>query len=280
MAIRHTSLIVSALTVGLTLAACGDGAVRISAREGGDSEAHGVLKVVETLQCPTIQGNLTRKGSAQNGGTVCVYAGPRGQEVTLQLVGLNGAAPEQALRAFEDSLSQSMPNAAASIRSASASAAEAEASAVAAAGDQVAVDAPGMAIRTQGEDKASVRLPGLSIDADGEKASVNIGGIHIKADDSRSLVAVADSSSGSSVQVESNADAARVRSSSGRGGATRIHWVLTDSDASAQGWRTVGYEARGPAGGPLVVATVRSRDANRDAVFEDARALVTLNVGR
>jgi hypothetical protein len=41
----------------------------------------------------------------------------------------------------------------------------------------------------------------------------------------------------------------------------------------------VGYEARGPVGGPLVVATIRSRDANRDRVMEDARALVRLNVG-
>jgi len=41
----------------------------------------------------------------------------------------------------------------------------------------------------------------------------------------------------------------------------------------------VGFEARGPVGGPLVIATVRSKDTNRGRAFEDARDLVTLNVG-
>ena len=44
--------------------------------------------------------------------------------------------------------------------------------------------------------------------------------------------------------------------------------------------RVVGYEARGPVGGPLVVATVRSRDRNRERAFEDAKDLVALNAGR
>ena len=43
--------------------------------------------------------------------------------------------------------------------------------------------------------------------------------------------------------------------------------------------RSVGYEARGPAGGPLVVATIRSKDRDKGSAFEDAKDLVTLNVG-
>ena len=43
--------------------------------------------------------------------------------------------------------------------------------------------------------------------------------------------------------------------------------------------RTVGYEARGPVGGPIVVATVRSKDRDPDRLFDAAKALVTLNVG-
>jgi hypothetical protein len=54
---------------------------------------------------------------------------------------------------------------------------------------------------------------------------------------------------------------------------------MTDNRSSESGWRVVGYEARGPVGGPLVVATVRSRDSNRERAFEDARALVALNAG-
>ena len=63
------------------------------------------------------------------------------------------------------------------------------------------------------------------------------------------------------------------------GEATRTSWILTDNRSSESGWRVVGYEARGPVGGPLVVATVRSRDGDRERALEDARALVTLNAG-
>jgi uncharacterized protein YjbI with pentapeptide repeats len=59
----------------------------------------------------------------------------------------------------------------------------------------------------------------------------------------------------------------------------RMEGALTDDRSSESGWRVVGYEARGPVGGPLVVATVRSRDSNRERAFEDARALVALNAG-
>ncbi len=63
------------------------------------------------------------------------------------------------------------------------------------------------------------------------------------------------------------------------GEATRVSWILTDNRTSESGWRLVGYEARGPVGGPLVVATVRSRDRNRERAFEDAKDLVALNAG-
>ncbi len=61
---------------------------------------------------------------------------------------------------------------------------------------------------------------------------------------------------------------------------SRQTYLLTDNRASDAGWRLVGYEARGPRGGPIVVATVRAKDRNRDGVFDDAKDLVTLNVGR
>jgi hypothetical protein len=54
---------------------------------------------------------------------------------------------------------------------------------------------------------------------------------------------------------------------------------MAANEPSASGWRTVGYEARGPVGGPIVVATVRSKDRAPDRLFDAAKALVTLNVG-
>jgi hypothetical protein len=148
----------------------------------------------------------------------------------------------------------------------------------AATGDRTSVRAPGVAIETTGED-ASVRLPGVSIDTQGDKASVRIGSFHIDADDSDGSARVSGSDpNGDDVVINARDDAAEIRARAG-GEATRTSWIMTDNRSSESGWRVVGYEARGPVGGPLVVATVRSRDSNRERAFEDARALVALNAG-
>lgn len=277
------------------LAACGDG-VRISSTRSEDNDAKGVLKVVETLQCPQTMGSLTRKGSASAGGTVCTYVGPKGAEVSLHLVPLDGQSPADVLKAFEQRLSGDLPRAMAAINAAEAraqadaagvqaDAAQAEADIARQAADQAAVDgdqasvrAPGVAIDANDED-ATVRLPGMRIETRGDKASVRIGGFHIDADDSDGSARVSGSSgNGDNVSVNAQDDAAEIRASAG-GEATRTSWILTDNQAAESGWRLVGYEARGPVGGPLVVATVRTRDRNRERAFEDAKALVALNAG-
>lgn len=264
------------------LAACDD-TVRISSTRGENNDAKGVLKVVETLQCPQTMGSLTRKGSASAGGTVCTYVGPRGAEVSLHLAPLDGDTPEDLLKAFEQRLSRDLPRALAEINAAEAAQAQAEAAQASAdeaavAGDRASVRGPGVAIDTQGDD-ATVRLPGMRIETRGDKASVRIGGFHIDADDSDGSARVSGSSgNGDSVSINARNDAAEIRAGAG-GEATRAGWILTDNRASESGWRVVGYEARGPVGGPLVVATVRSRDRNRERAFEDAKALVALNAG-
>jgi len=283
--------------VAALAAACdGDSSVRISStRTADDGEGKGVLKVVDALQCPQTQGSLTRKGSATAGGTVCSYVGPRGTEVSLHLVALDGAAPAEALKAFEDRLSGDLPQAVAGLEQAAAEAerdmarAEAQASAAAAdadraraqaeaaAGDRASVRAPGVAVDAEGDD-ATVRLPGLHIETRGDKASVRIGGFHIDADDGSGSVDIQGGEDGDAVSIRARNDSAEIRASAA-GEATRASWLLTDNRPSAEGWRLVGYEARGPVGGPLVVATVRSRDRERGRAFEDAKDLVTLNVG-
>jgi hypothetical protein len=101
----------------------------------------------------------------------------------------------------------------------------------------------------------------------------------LDADDSDGSARVSGSTpDGDDVTINARNDAAEIRASAG-GGGTRTSWILTDSRTSVSGWRVVGYEARGPAGGPLVVATVRSRDRNRERAFEDAKDLVALNAG-
>ncbi|KQY91339.1 hypothetical protein [Brevundimonas sp. Root1423] len=290
----------------LTAACDGDRSVRITSTTT-ESDAKGVLKVVDTLQCPQTMGSLTRKGSAQDGGKVCTYVGRKGTEVSLHLVALDGAAPADVLKSFETRLSASLPAAVAQLRasadaekarmqadlaraSADTAAATADAAAVqadaagaqadraAAQADRASVRAPGVAIEAEGDD-ASVRLPGMRIETKGDQASVRIGGFHIDANDSDGSARVrASSGGGDSLSVNAQNNAAEIRTSAA-GEATRTSWILSDNRETESGWRLVGFEARGPVGGPLVVATVRSKDTNRGRAFEDAKDLVTLNVG-
>ena len=137
--------------------ACDDNSVRISSSRSENNDATGVLRVIETLQCPQTIGSLTRKGSATEQGTVCTYNGPKGAEVVLHLVSLRGTDAATALQGFETRLSTSLPDAAAQIR---ASASSDAATASASSNDTASVRAPGVAIDANG-DNASVRAPAL-----------------------------------------------------------------------------------------------------------------------
>ncbi|WP_374600114.1 methyltransferase type 11 [Brevundimonas sp.] len=265
-------LIPTVCALAVLASACDNNSVRISSTRTIDNDSTGVLRVVEALQCPQTLGTLTRKGSATEQGTVCTYGGPRGAEVILHLVSLSGTDSTAALKAFEDRLSASLPQAVAGIRAQNSAQNSAAATA---SGDSASVKAPGVDIQAEG-DKATVRLPGISIDADGEDASVNIGGFNVEANDAGANVDIQDG--GDSVSVQAN-DAATVVRTAAAGDATRANWILTDNRPSVEGWRLVGYEARGPAGGPIVVVTVRSKDREGGDVFDDAKDLVTLNVG-
>ncbi|MGV9006858.1 MAG: methyltransferase type 11 [Brevundimonas sp.] len=282
----------------------GDRSIRITSTRTVENGTRGVLKVIDGLQCPQTMGSLTRKGSAHAGGTVCTYAGAKGAEVSLHLVRLDGDSVDQVLKAFETRLSTEMPqtmarlqaveaNASAEAARADAASARADADAARADADAARADAhadaaatpagstatvrvPGVHIETKNDD-ADVRLPGLSIESHGDRSSVRIGGISIQANDGTGDVRI--HSGDDRVSIQAHDDSAEIRTDTG-GDSTRITWILTDPQASAAGWRLVGYEARGPQGGPIVVATVRSKDSERGRVFADARDLVALNVGR
>ncbi|NBW10332.1 MAG: methyltransferase type 11 [Caulobacteraceae bacterium] len=258
-------------------------------------------KVVETLQCPDSVGSLTRKGSASPDGKVCTYAGPRGAEVELHLVTLDGDDANPALKRFEAGLLSVMPQTAAEIsRSAAesakgdaeaaradaesaradAEAAKADAEAGAdASPDSAHISAPGMQVDAEG-DRASVHMPGIHVEANGDKADVRIGGITIRAKDGDASVNghLTTGDNSDSVSIQARNDSAEIRTRA-PGEAVRQTYLLTDNRPSPEGWRTVGYEARGPRGGPIVVATVRSRERHADRVFDDAKDLVALNVG-
>jgi len=308
MRLRSAALVVTIAAAALLAGCDGDRTLRISTNTSGD-EPKGVLKVVTALQCPDSMGQLTRKGSAQADGAVCSYVGPRGTEVSLHLVAVDSGAPEQALRDFESRLAALMPatlarmsatdaaeKAEAARRDAEAARADAEAaqadagsaeasSAEAGSADAASVILPGMTVNTDG-DRASVHMPGIHIEAHGDAADVRIGGLTIRADGDRAQIAGAVTTPAKggeprqreSVDINARDNAAEIRTRTS-GEATRQTYLLTDQTPSSAGWRMVGYEARGPRGGPIVVATIRAKDRNNDAAFDDAKALVTLNVG-
>ena len=271
---RTPALVLSSLLVACTgLAACGDESIRISTTRD-DGQGKGVLKVVQTLQCPQTQGSLTRKGTAQAGGTVCTYGGPRGSEVTLHLQPLKNASVDDVLGAFEDRLSRDIPETMAAIAASTAPRATPTGSGP---DTPTTVEAPGVRVRAEGE-AAQVKAPGLSINSDGERASIRIGGVTIDARDESARVNIEGGSDEGSVSIQAADDGALIRTRAA-GDATRATWIVTDGQTEGTGWRMVGYEARGPAGGPLVIAVVRAKETGHDTLMDDAQALLTLNVG-
>ena len=288
--VMRLPLLAGLVVLSTVFAGCdGENGVRISSSTTTHEEK-GVLKVVETLQCPETLGVLTRKGTAQAGGTVCNYTGPRGAEVSIHLVALEDNAVDTVLTRFETLLAAAMPRTVADLKASRASdaardAADAAAAARAAADtaqasasatqDRASVRGPGLSVEAEG-DKADVRMPGMSVNADGDRATVRFGNLSINADDNSGTVNVGNSDE--SVSVQAHDDAAEIRTRA-PGDAIRTTYLLTDSRPSDEGWRMVGYEARGPAGGPIVVATVRGKERDSDGVFDSAKELVTLNVG-
>ena len=243
---------------------------------------HEPLRAISRLDCPDRQGELSRVSAAADGQS-CVYDG-RNAAVTLRLVALNGGDAEAALAPIEADLKTLMP--------AMTSAAPPP-------------PPPGQKPRRDG---AEISLPGVKIDAHDKGADIRIGGLTINANDGSAEVKVAKNvtirdgdtqkqiteraSGGKStvsvkssnddegdIDIHANDDGAQIRQRK-RGDGVRATLILA-SDKAASGYRVVGYEARGPKGGPLAVAVVkaRGRDGSDHDVFEDMKTLVRRNVG-
>jgi hypothetical protein len=292
-------VLLATLLAASALAACGERSVRVKRSETNDG---GPLKVVTQLECPDHQGPLTRVRTAPDG-LSCDYAGPRGSEVTLRLIKLaDGQGADAALAVVDRELNALMPSVAAKMAKGEAEAREAdrkaeEADRKAEAADRraeeaarraaeadpnakggrdaVHVDSSGVKVDAD-DDKAEVHLPGLHVDADEDGAQVRIGGLRVDARDKSGNVKI--NSSDGDVDIRARDDAAEIRTRD-KGQGVRLTYILVDDTPSPQGWRLVGYEARGPAGGPIVAAVVRSKERHEDKVFDAAKTLVKRNVG-
>jgi len=233
----------------IALLAAGCAALALAACDHPDAkrqDAARALKVVSKLDCPESQGQLKRVSATADS---CTYSAA-GAEVVLKLVKLDGGEPAAALDPIEAELKALMP----------APDTKAEPAAISA-----------------GSEDVSIRLPGINIEAKGDgTAKVDVAGAQINANDQ-----------GAEVRIERNVriDGKPVETSSRRhrrGKDEVMARFILASDTSKSAWSVVGYEARGPKGGPLVVGTLKAKDGqdgeNHD-LFEDVSDLIRHNVG-
>ena len=193
------------------------------------SKANGApFKVAGALDCPAEEGALTRTAQASDG-LSCDYQGPSGESVRLKLVALGGRSASEALAPAKAELGALLPIP--TPRVAPVSRDE--------AGEHANVDLPFFHIHTVGE-HADVRIFGIKVRSDGPNADVQVhhGGVH---------TVVHASSGGAEVTTEDV----------GRSNASLVY-VLASERAAPSGYRAVGYVARGPSAGPLVVAEFRA----------------------
>lgn len=234
----------------LMLLAAGVAALSLGAceREIHHGGWHEPLKTISKLDCPDSQGQLKRVSVSPDGLT-CAYASDN-TEVALRLISLTNGDAQAALTPIETELKTLMPPPA-----------------------PPAPPVPG-APATDDNDKVSIDFPGLHVRADNGNAEVKVGGVHVDADDNGAQVRVGDDTS-----VNADQRGAEIRQGRSSDAGTRATFILA-SDKMPSGYHVVGYEARGPRGGPIVVAVVKSKaEHNEHSVFDDMKALVRHNVG-
>lgn len=241
----------------IALLAAGCAALALAACDHPDAarqRAARALKVVSKLDCPKTQGTLKRVSVAPDG-LSCGYSAD-GVEVTLQLVKLDGGSAAKALAPIETDLRALMPKTTPDDATAKAKA-RAEAS---------------------GENGVDIRLPGVTIQAGDSSADIDVGGddgARINANDDGAVVRVQRN-----VEIDGKTVESEVHRRRNRDDGVYSRFILA-SDKGAGDWSVVGYEARGPRGGPLVVATLKAKRGHKsdDDSFSDADALVRHNVG-
>jgi hypothetical protein len=275
---RHLTLLAAA-SLAVLAAACSP-KVEVSQGDHKTPGKRAPLRVISRLDCPDKQGELTRVSAAADGQT-CAYAG-QNAEVTLSLVALNGGDAEAALAPIETDLKTLMP----AVKS---------------------PPPPPPGGKAKG-DSAKISLPGIKIDAHDKGADIKIGGLTINANDDTAEVKVSknittrdgDSTKRVSERTSGGNSNVSVQSTNEDEGDTEIHatnegaqirqrrggdgvraTLILASDKAVSGYRVVGYEARGPKGGPLAVAVVKAkgRDGSDHDIFEDMKTLVRHNVG-
>jgi hypothetical protein len=205
------------------------GALGLSALLATAAVAAGApVRALAPLDCPATQGSLTRTAQAADGAT-CDYQGPVGETVRLRRVSLDGRSATDAMAPTKAELRALVP-----IYNRPVPAVDRNEP-----GDRADIDLPFFHVHTRG-DHAEVRMFGVKVHSEGENADVDVGHGHKHA-------VVHAGADGAEVLAE---DVGRTRAS--------MVYVLAADHRQASGFWTVGYVAKGPAAGPLVVGEFRS----------------------
>ncbi|CAN5675506.1 hypothetical protein BH11PSE1_BH11PSE1_28680 [soil metagenome] len=249
------------------------------------------------LDCPQTEGGLTLISAAANGQS-CIYHERDGAEVTLSRMAVTGSAMAT-LASLEDQLktlggtstgatSAEKGDIAVALADADAAKAKADAARVEAearidsridegvdeaAKENTTVRGPHFQAKVEndgdGDERTQVDLPGLHIKAEGEKADVHVGPIHIDADGDSKTATI---KMYRDVRLRGEA-LSRVK----RG--LRATFIYAGDDLSG-GYKYLGYEASGPKTGPLTVAVVKSTSENQhNDMYDDVKKLVRRNGG-
>ncbi len=210
------------------------------------------VTVAATLNCPEQQGDLTRTSIAADGKS-CQYHGDDGQDVTLSLLALGGQTPQAALRPMEADLHGLVP----------------------------AHDGPSMVNidagkGEHGEDNAKIDMPGLHIDAHGDKAKLKILGMNIDADGDKADIKTGTGAGAATIHA--GPGGAEIRAGNVGQHSAELVYVLAGDNTGPSGYRAVGYIARGPVAGPLVVGEFKSKDHEHNGHNHDLEQLIDLNV--
>jgi hypothetical protein len=223
----------------------------VRVHHSGGFHSSGPITVLDKLDCPETEGRLTRTAAAADGQS-CDYKGPDDEMVSLtRMVLPAGQTAQVALSPMEASL-QGMIKRGAGTGLVNVTSDEGP------NGDKANVDMPGIHIHSNG-DKSQVKIFGVTVDSDNDKANVHVG-------------------SGSK-QASVNADdhGATIRANDVSNGNTESVFILAGEPATPDGYHAVGYVARGPAAGPLVVAQFKTKREHHGDQHGDLDDLIARN---
>ena len=83
---------------------------------------------------------------------------------------------------------------------------------------------------------------------------------------------------GTGVSIDAHDKDARI-SINESGSGVRLSYIQASDNPGPHGYKSVGYDARGPSAGPLAVVSMKSKSDDVDDLREAARALLKRNVG-